>query len=330
MTDLQQAKQVVLDYYAVFDAKGDPRRFVDPAYVWRGVHPFNELSGLDAVTETVWEPMSAAFTSLQRRPDVFIAGANAMDGGATTWVCQMGRLMGLFDVPWLGIQPTGKMTFLRYAEFHRVEGDRIAETAFFADILSVMHQAKQWPLGPHTGAAVIPPGPLTHDGLLLDEVDPVQGDLTLKLLDEMVADLIRANRIGNDTGDNRPPAGTLEAFWHEDMIWWGPAGIGSTFTIPRYQTQHQYPFREGLADKVFNGHVTRIGEGNYAGWFGWPNLTNRPVGGFLGIPESDTPADMRVVDIYRRDGDKLAENWVFIDLLHWLKMLGRDILAELA
>ena len=40
-------------------------------------------------------------------------------------------------------------------------------------------------------------------------------------------------------------------------------------------------------------------------------------------------ADMRVVDIYRRDGDKLAENWVFIDLLHYLSMQGLDVLGRL-
>jgi hypothetical protein len=39
---------------------------------------------------------------------------------------------------------------------------------------------------------------------------------------------------------------------------------------------------------------------------------------------------MRVVDMYRREGDKLAENWVFIDMLHFLKMQGVDVLAELS
>jgi hypothetical protein len=38
---------------------------------------------------------------------------------------------------------------------------------------------------------------------------------------------------------------------------------------------------------------------------------------------------MRIVDIYRRDGDKLAENWVFIDLLHYLSMQGLDVLARM-
>ena len=36
-----------------------------------------------------------------------------------------------------------------------------------------------------------------------------------------------------------------------------------------------------------------------------------------------------VVDIFRRDGDKLAENWVFIDLLHFWKQQGLDILQRM-
>jgi hypothetical protein len=50
--------------------------------------------------------------------------------------------------------------------------------------------------------------------------------------------------------------------------------------------------------------------------------------GFLGLPASDTPAEMRVVDIYRREGDKLAENWIFIDFLHYLRLLGVDVLER--
>jgi hypothetical protein len=38
---------------------------------------------------------------------------------------------------------------------------------------------------------------------------------------------------------------------------------------------------------------------------------------------------MRVVDVYRRDGDKLAENWIFIDILHWLSMQGLDVLQRM-
>jgi len=38
---------------------------------------------------------------------------------------------------------------------------------------------------------------------------------------------------------------------------------------------------------------------------------------------------MRVVDIYRRDGEKLAENWIFIDILHFLSLQGLDVLGRM-
>ena len=221
------------------------------------------------------------------------------------------------------------MCFLRYAEFNRVETDgRISESAMFMDIPSVMRQAGHDPFPPATGSEHLHPGPMTHDGLLYDAHDPADGAATMALVNEMVADLSEANRVANETGVNVVPYEAMARCWAEDMIWSGPHGIGATYTIDRYQQQHSYPFRFGLTDKIFNGHVARFAEGNYACFFGWANLTNTPTGGFLGMPAS-RPADMRVVDVYRRAGDKLAENWVFIDLLHWLDMQGLDVLARM-
>ena len=49
----------------------------------------------------------------------------------------------------------------------------------------------------------------------------------------------------------------------------------------------------------------------------------------MGLPGSDTTLEFRVIDLYRREGDKLAENWIFIDMLHVLKQQGMDVLARL-
>jgi hypothetical protein len=218
-----------------------------------------------------------------------------------------------------------KMAFLRYAEFHRVAGDKIIESAFFCDVISIMQQVGHYPFPQQTGAAIIQPGPRTHDGLLLDPQTESEGKKTMDIVNRMIADL----SLLNTSGDDQCPPELLAKTWHDDMIWYGPTGVGATYTIPRYQEQHQNPFRTQLKDKKFNGHIARFAEGHYAGFFGWANLTNTPTGGFLGLPGNDTRADMRVVDIYRREGDKLAENWVFIDLLHWLSMQGLDVLEGL-
>ena len=335
MIELSDAKRTVLSYMAEFDAAAAEKRsdvlkaFAASEYRWRGLHPFNEQGSADSTIDAFWSPYLAAMSSVQRRQDVFFAGRNDCDGFETVWTCSMGHFMGLFDKPWLGIQPTRRMAFLRYAEFHRIDNGQIAETALFFDILHLMHQAGCYPLPPETGISFVQPGPRTNDGLLIEDTDPREGEKTLALVNRMAAAISDANVVLNNPNLSGPtPEEEMRQNWHEDMIWYGPAGIGSTYTIERYIEQHQQPFRQHLADRVFNGHVARCAEGNYCGFFGWPNLTLMPSGGYLGLPRSDKPADMRVVDIYRRDGDRLAENWVFIDMLHFLKMQGLDVLKR--
>jgi len=324
MSDHQVNKSLVLRFYdELDDATGDGiakvlSSYTTDDYFFRGMHPFYEQHGASATADVFWKPFRQAFKPIQRRQDIFMAGTNDIDG--TDWVCSMGHLMGLFDEDWLGIRPTRKMTFLRYADFNRIGDGKIIETGFFCDILSVMQQAGADPLPTQTGAAILTPGPLTHDGLLFDEQDPGESLLTLKLVNEMLQDL---------TGSGlHSPQDELARTWHPDMIWFGPAGIGATYTLDRYEEQHQGPFEDGLDNIEFHGHECRFAEGNYAGWFGWSNLTMNPSGGFLGLPASDQKVEMRVVDMYRREGEKLAENWIFIDLLYFLKQQGLDVLER--
>ncbi|KUF10831.1 ester cyclase [Pseudoponticoccus marisrubri] len=325
MEDFQAEKAVVRAYYAALDAaSGDETagimaEFTSPDYLWRGYHPFNEIRGAQAVAERFWAPLKSALTSLQRREDVFMAGANAMDGNDSVWVVSMGHLMGLFDAPWLGIRPTGKIAALRYCEFNRVENGRITESAMFFDIPHLMVQAGQNPFPPQTGAQLVQPGPLPHDALLFQAQPPEEGRRTLAAIEAMLADL-------GQWQSDLSLEDELARTWTRDMLWWGPTGIGSTYTIERYAKQHAGPFRAAFTERSKTRHLCRIAEGNYGGFFGWPNFTARHVGGFMGMPGTGQTGEFRVIDIYRREGDKLAENWIFIDLLHFWKTQGVDIL----
>jgi SnoaL-like polyketide cyclase len=331
MTQPRLAREVVADFISQFDqtASADLTQFSEkhlgPDYHWRGMYPFGELLGAGNVTDNFWIPLRIALSGLQRREDIFFAGQNNVEGRTGTWTCSMGHFMGLFDHDWLGIPATGRIAFLRYAEFHHVADGRIQESALFCDLIGLMQQAGVYPLPPMTGSYFIYPGPRTHDGIIRSSPAEADTRRTLDLVNEMIADLSALNHLD----DYRCPPELLARTWHDDMIWYGPCGIGASYTIARYQEQHQYPFRLGLTDKVYHGHVARIAEGNYCGFFGWANLSNRNSGGFLGLPEAKAPSEMRIVDIYRRDGDKLAENWVFIDLPYYLAQQGLDIFARL-
>jgi hypothetical protein len=322
--DIQKSKAVVLEFFDSLERAPANRTasligdYTTTEYRFRGVHPFNEIDGANGVAEIVWNPMRKAFARMQRRQDIFFAGPNLIDG--SMWVTSMGKFMGLFDNNWLGVPSTGKIALVPYCEFNRVDNGKIAESALWVDIVSVMKQAGLSPLPMQTGAEIINPGPRTGDGLLFHAQDGAASKKTLDLIMEMCNDLV---------GDGmRSPSDNLAKTWHDDMIWFGPSGIGATYTIERYQKQHQGPFRAGLDDIQFNGHVLEHAEGHYGGWFGWPNLRIKQGKGFMGLPASNKPSEMRVVDIYRRDGDKLAENWIFIDFLHYLLLLGVDVLQR--
>ncbi|MEM6888882.1 MAG: nuclear transport factor 2 family protein [Pseudomonadota bacterium] len=331
--DLTKAKSLVRAHYAAL-SKATPDTVISVLAArmsadcqWHGMHPFNEQSGPEAIAESFWQPYLRAFSKVQRREDIFFAGLNEIEGFSTQWTCSMGHLMALFDAPFLGIGPTGKIAMLRYAEFNKIENGQITQSALFVDLLHLMLQAGLNPLqSPQTAAHLVQPGPMTHDGLITEPQPLTESQKTLMLINRMIGAINHANSARTPP----TPQEELRADWHEDMLWWGPAGIGATYTIDRYIAQHQGPFRRGITDRQYNGHLCRMAEGHYGGFFGWPNLTLINGGGFMGLPPTDQPADMRVVDIYRRDGDKLAENWIFIDILHFLKMQGIDVLSKIA
>ncbi len=323
----QDNKKQVLEYFQALEASRLSdltnvfNSYTSHDYRWHGVYPFEDLSGAEAVASTFYQPLFEALTYCQRRQDILMAGESVFGGN---WVTSMGHFVGLFERDFLGIPATGKMAFLRYCEFHRVEGDKISETYFHTDLISLMIQAGINPLPPQTGAEFIFPGPRTHDGILLKEQDPAESEKTLELIQRMAHDL-GANPEVDMAYDK------LAETWHDNMIWYGPSGVGSTMGIRGFKQQHQIPFRKALySTRKFNGHKARLAEGHYGGWVGWPSLSMTVTGGgYMGLPATHTDIDMRVVDIYRREGDKIAENWVFIDTPYTLKQQGLDIFERM-
>ena len=193
-SDLQNAKELTWGFYQKLDnAKVSEMENIIAAHttenhVWLGYYPFDELKGSKEIANIFWAPFRNAVNNMQRRVDIFLAGKNDIDNFQSTWVVSMGHLMGLFDNAWLGIQPTGKMIFLRYCEFNRIKNGKIAETAMYFDIPHFMTQAGYEPFPNATAAHLVQPGPMTHNGLLFDQQDPKEGEKTLNLINLMIND----------------------------------------------------------------------------------------------------------------------------------------------
>jgi predicted ester cyclase len=127
-------------------------------------------------------------------------------------------------------------------------------------------------------------------------------------------------RMYEGLNDHRIQGG--EAFWTQDMIWRGPAGIDTKHGLKQYQEEHQRPFLHAFPDKKAFDEI-RIAEGDYVAASGYQQATHS--GDWLGIPASGVSVKVRYMDFWRVEEDKLVENWVLIDILDFLEQVGYDV-----
>jgi hypothetical protein len=251
----------------------------------------------------------------------------------------VGHLAGRFRRDWQGIPATDQLVYWRYGEFHQMVDGRIVQSTVLLDVLDFIRQSGFWPLAPSLGAEGMWPGPLGGDGLVLHQTDAAESAASLKLTLDMQAAL------GAYDSRGQGREGLLEMpqklFWHPKMMWYGPAGIGTTRGLDGFVDRHQLPFRtafprdpsapqpQGLG-KHGGSHYVRIGDGRFSATGGWPSRHMLHLGGgWLGLPPSGRPIEMRVMDFYAADGGLIRENWVPIDILHTLLQMDVDVLARM-
>lgn len=285
------------------------------------VHPFNKLGAVSTYLEQFYVPLSRAFSHLRRSDYIAFAGEHEGE----EWVTCTGYYSGKFVEPWLGIKPSGRLQHLRFGEFHRMRAGRGVESYIFLDIPELMIAVDQWPItqspGRDRGFTGFLPGPQTQDGLQWSSNDPVRSASSVAMVTEMLRSLATADQAW------RP-------YWHEHMLWYGPAAFGSFVGIDDFagfQVPFEQTFSEWIGGSVVGSqtkHFTRFADGDYVCSGGWPSLNMLQCKPFLGQPVTDKRLFMRVCDWWRREGDLLMENWVFVDIPHVLLQLDFDLFAE--
>lgn len=285
------------------------------------VHPFNAISGGQAYLDQFLIPLHEAFDHLYRTDTIAFAGG----GEGDQWVTSTGYYCGHFARPFAGIPPTGALAFLRFGEFHKIANGRAVESYIFLDLPELMIAAGVWPIrsspGRDRGYMGLLPGPARPDGLIWGQSDPARSASSL----QMVTDMLR----GLATPDE-----AWRPYWHDNMMWYGPAAFGSFVGLENF-AGFQVPFEKAFQDWAGgasgNGrtrHFARFADGDYICSGGWPSLSGVQVGPFLDQPASGKMLYMRVCDWWRREGDVLTENWVFVDIPHVLLQLGVDVLRD--
>lgn len=301
-------EEVVRDYYA------------EGAKMY-GPKPLYSLEGRRDIVDRFWKPFLNGFPDAQKNSYILFGGS--YDG--KEWVCETGHFVGTFENDWLDIPATGRTTWVRFGEFNRLEDNMIVETRIILDLLDLMRQAGCLffsSLAPE----VISPGPATRDEVMLEENNDEQTEKTLKLVEGMLFDGLAS------FGEKGLQGMGMEDYWHEDMMWYGPCGIGTTRGINDFQEYVQSPLLKAFPDRNVekSNSVARFADGNYCGLASWSSFNTSHSGdGWLGLPATGEEVNLHLMDFWRREGDLLAENWVLIDMIDLLSQINVDVFKRL-
>ena len=292
--------------------------------VFRLAFPFGDMHGPRTFHDQALAKLKAAWPDLERRDWIVIAGE---DQHGAEWVGCAGHFIGTFTAPFLDIPPTGHLAHMRFHEFYRIEEGRIVEMQALWDIPEVMMQAGAWPMVPSLGREFCIPGPASGDGLFREARDPERSRASRQLIIEMLEYMKRHPSQGG------PEVMEMPRFWHQQMNWYGPAGIGTGRGIEGFRNWHQIPFLKGMPDR--GGKVDQItyhffGDNDYAAVTGWPDMIQTiSHDGWLGIPPLGREITMRSLDFWRVEDGLIRENWVMVDLLDMYDQIGVDVFARM-
>lgn len=286
-------------------------------------HPFGDLSGPDALFDTVYAPLLAAMPDVERADFIVMAGPAWNPGASGDWVGLGGNFLGTSKARWLGIPATGRPVFIRYHEYFRLEDGRIVEMEGLWDIPQLMLQAGVWPKAPQLGVEWMCPGPSNGSGVSETAWNAEASDSSVRAVWDMLHDL--------KTGDADTPDRGLHGLWHENAPWYGPTGLGTARGTKSIVDVVLRGFRTGLSENTRHlDNGVFFGDGDLVAFTGWPSATATHTGdGFLGLPPTGKRFTRRSLDFWRVEDGQIRECWVMVDMLDIYRQLGTDVFARM-
>ena len=280
--------------------------------------PINNLKGKNQILSKFYIPLRKSFKNIKRRDDIFIGG-NSTVGNKGFWVASTTHYVGQFIKPFCNVYPqkqTHQLFFFRSGEFYYIKDNKILNAKILFDLPNLMLQNGVNPFFNSYGSEILFPSPASQDGICPNSSG---GSTNLKIVEKMLRDLMKFNpKDYSSVGQTG-----IDGAWSDDMLWYGPTGIGSNFRWDGFVSYHRKPFLDAFPDRLGGNHYCHIGDGNYAATSGWPSMTMTFKKEYLGIKPSNQKHTLRVMDFYRLSENKIVENWVYLDLLDFKNQVDK-------
>ena len=298
---------------------------------WHGGDPFGQTHTPAAYAQTFWEPLKRAIPNLERHTHIFMAGTSDAhtDGrpDGSEWVAGTGYFTGTAIEPFLGIPTTDQPLRIRWGEFYRIENGQIASCQMILDFVDWFDQIGCPVLPKPKGAMHVYPAPTAYNGVLTTDQNPDTSHQTLTLGRDFIFGGL------NKFDETDLASMGMARFFHKNVKWYGPGGIGACLSLAEFEDLHQHPWLIAFPDRKVQHLESLFAEDRLLAASGPMGVVATQTGPYLGHPPSGNSIEVSGIDFWLRgDGenaDKFIENWVFVDMIHLFRQMGVDLFSKL-
>ncbi len=325
----QRNKQSALDLWAALDR--DPQAALpalEAVTHWQGPDPVGVQTTRAGIVSQMFAPLRAAIPDLRRQTHIFMAGqsdaAEQGDDDGAWWVAGTGYYTGRAIAPVFGIPATDTDLRIRWGEFLRFDsGGHVTHAQTIWDLVDWCDQIGHPVLPRPRGALHVYPAPTGFDGVLRTPQGAGETAETLQFG--------RAFIFGglNSFDETDLSSMGMARYFHPNVKWYGPGGIGACLSLEEFETFHQQPWLVAFPDRKVMHLESLFAEGRMLAASGPMGVVGHHTGPYLGHAASGAPIAVSGLDFWLRDGNRFTENWVFVDMIHLFRQMGVNLLDRL-
>ena len=321
-------KEIARAYWAACDTGGDIAPYFADSFLWEGPRPVADAHSAAELTENWLAPFRAGFPQIKRKMHILMSGVSSgrVDGGPDggTWVAGTGYLVGQPVADVLGIPAVDHELRLRWGEFLRFEEGQIVEAQMLIDQMDWFEQIGRPVMPPARGIAGVWPAPTAFDGIQSGHTDPEDTAQTLELG--------RALLFGglNTFDESDLSSMGMARFFHPNIKWYGPGGIGACLSLDEFETRHQQVWLESFPNRKVQD-LSLFADGRMLAASGSAGVKAQHTGApYRGSgPAQGQSVNFSGLDFWLRGGEVFTENWVFVDFIKLYEELGIDLMDRM-
>ncbi|MEL7100290.1 MAG: ester cyclase [Pseudomonadota bacterium] len=293
---------------------------------WDMFEPVGPVDGVGALGRAFF-PLRAALPDLERQTHLLMAGRSDTsatgDAPGDYWVAGTGYYTGTGAAPLFGIPIAGHAVRLRWGEFLRYDNaGRLTYAQTIWDLTDLAQQVGTPILPAPRGASHVWPAATGYDGVLTAPQDTAETDATMTLARNFIFGGLNAYE-----GDALEAMG-MASFFHPNVKWYGPGGIGACLSLSEFEERHQRPWLAAFPDRKVKHLGSLFADGRLLAGSGPRGVVATHTGPYLGHPPSGAAIEVSGLDFWLRQGDVFTENWVFVDMIHLFAQMGHDLLER--